>query len=72
MAQGGWTSVVKRSVTGLSLTGVNIHRPRDRVDMSAVVRSRTPSTNLLRTLMDLGAVTGDVGATVRRRSRRVP
>ena len=56
--------IVNRGVTGLTLTGVNVHRPRDRVDMSAVVRSQTPSTNLLRTLMDLGAVTGDVSAAV--------
>jgi very-short-patch-repair endonuclease len=56
--------IVNRGVTGLALTGVNIHRPRDRIDMSAVVRLHTPSTNLLRTLIDLGAVTGDVGAAV--------
>ena len=55
---------VGRGVTGLSVSGVNIHRPRDRVDMATVVRSHTPSTNLLRTLIDLGAVTGDVGAAV--------
>ncbi|HWM18706.1 MAG TPA: type IV toxin-antitoxin system AbiEi family antitoxin domain-containing protein [Ilumatobacteraceae bacterium] len=56
--------IVSRGVTGMALTGVNIHRPRDRVDMATVVRSHTPSTNLLRTLIDLGAVTGDVGAAV--------
>jgi very-short-patch-repair endonuclease len=32
--------------------------------MAAVVRSHTPSTNLLRTLIDLGAVSGDVDAAV--------
>jgi very-short-patch-repair endonuclease len=56
--------IVNRGVSGLHLAGVNIHRPRDRIDMATVVRSRTPSTNLLRTLVDLGAVTGDVGSAV--------
>jgi very-short-patch-repair endonuclease len=56
--------IVDRGVTGLDLAGVVVHRPRDRVDMATVVRSRTPSTNLLRTVIDLGAVTGDVGSAV--------
>jgi very-short-patch-repair endonuclease len=56
--------IVDRCVTRLHLDGVVVHRPRDRVDMATVVRSHTPSTNMLRTLIDLGAVTGDVGAAV--------
>jgi very-short-patch-repair endonuclease len=56
--------IVHRSVTGLALDGVNVHRPRDRVDMATIVISSTPSTNLLRTLIDLGAVTDGVGPAV--------
>lgn len=56
--------IVHRCVTRLELAGVNIHRPRDRIDMATIVISHTPSTNVLRTLIDLGAVTGDVGAAV--------
>ena len=55
---------VGRGVTGLAIAGVTIHRPRDRIDMATVVRLHTPSTNLLRTLIDLGAVTGNVDAAV--------
>jgi very-short-patch-repair endonuclease len=56
--------IVHRCVTRLDLDGVVVHRPRDRIDMATVVRSHTPSTNVLRTIIDLGAVTGDVGAAV--------
>ena len=56
--------IVHRCVTRLTLKGVVVHRPRDRIDMGTVIRSRTPSTNLLRTLIDLGAVTHDVEAAV--------
>jgi very-short-patch-repair endonuclease len=56
--------IVDRGVTDLHLHGVVVHRPRDRVDMSPVMRARTPSTNLLRTLVDLGAVTGSVSEAV--------
>lgn len=36
--------------------GVEIHRPRDRADLRPIVRSRVPTTNPMRTLLDLGAV----------------
>jgi hypothetical protein len=62
--------IVNRGVSGLRLAGVNVHRPRDRIDMALVYRSNTPSTNLLRTLVDLGAVTGGIARPCRRRSHR--
>jgi hypothetical protein len=52
--------IVARSVTRLHLEGVVVHRPRDRDDLTPTMRSMTPCTNLLRTLVDLGAVTGSV------------
>lgn len=55
---------VDRCVTRLSLPGVVVHRPTDRVDMRVSVRGRTPSTNLVRTLVDLGAVIGSVDEAV--------
>jgi very-short-patch-repair endonuclease len=43
------------------LAGVVVHAPRDRVDLGVSTRAGTiPSTNLLRTLVDLGAVAGSV------------
>ncbi len=39
-----------------SLDGVVVHRPRDRRDLSPVVRSGIRTTNVLRFLCDLGAV----------------
>lgn len=56
--------IVDRCVTRLRLDGVVLHRPRDRVDLSVSYRQLTPSTNLLRTLVDLGAVTGTVEEAV--------
>jgi very-short-patch-repair endonuclease len=35
---------------------VEIHRPRDRLDLRPIMRSRIPCTNPMRTLLDLGAV----------------
>jgi very-short-patch-repair endonuclease len=35
---------------------VEIHRPRDRQDLRPIMRSRIPSTNPMRMLLDLGAV----------------
>ena len=56
--------IVDRCVTRLSLDGVVLHRPRDRVELSVSYRQLTPATNLLRTLVDLGAVTGKVEGAV--------
>ena len=56
--------IVDRCVTRLRLDGVVIHRPTDRIDMSGTPRQRIPTTNLLRTLVDLGAVTGSVDDAV--------
>lgn len=55
---------VTRSVTRLQLPGVVVHRPTDRIDMRVSMRGPTPSTNLLRTLVDLGAVIGSVDEAV--------
>lgn len=40
----------------LALDGVQIHRPTDRLRLSPHVRQRVRCTNVLRTLVDLGAV----------------
>jgi very-short-patch-repair endonuclease len=40
----------------MDLTDVLAHRPRDAADLKRVLRSRIPTTNILRTLCDLGAV----------------
>ena len=40
--------------------GVVIHRPRDRGDLGATIRQGIRCTNPLRTLLDLGAVAGDL------------
>jgi very-short-patch-repair endonuclease len=48
--------VVDRCVTRLDLDGVVVHRPTDRLDMRLSFRHTTRCTNLLRTLVDLGAV----------------
>jgi hypothetical protein len=56
---------VARSVTRRRLDGVVVHRPTDRLDMSVSLRAGTiRSTNLLRTLVDLGAVVGSVDEAV--------
>jgi hypothetical protein len=47
--------IVPRSVSHRA-AGLVIHRPTDREDLASVVRSRIRRTNLLRTLVDLGAV----------------
>jgi very-short-patch-repair endonuclease len=52
--------IVPRHRTRLQLDGVVVHRPTDRDDMSTSMRSLTPCTNLLRTLIDLGAVVPSV------------
>lgn len=41
---------------GLSLEGVILHHPRDDRDLSPVLRSNIPTSNILRWLCDLGAV----------------
>lgn len=38
------------------LSGVEVHRPTDRLDLTPTIRSGVPTTNELRTLVDLGAV----------------
>jgi hypothetical protein len=48
--------ISQRRTRGTVLEGVTIHRPRDRVDLRAVARRGVPTTNPLRTLVDLGAV----------------
>lgn len=48
-----------------TLTGVVVHRPRDRKDLSPVLRSNIRCSNILRLLCDLGAVDeGAVNAAV--------
>jgi very-short-patch-repair endonuclease len=44
-----------RRTRGLRLDGVAVHRPRDDRDLKPVLRDRVPTTNILRTLCDLGA-----------------
>ncbi len=39
--------------------GVVIHRPQDRLDLRPILRSRAPTTNPMRMLLDLGAVDPD-------------
>lgn len=56
--------IVSRSVTRLRLDGVVVHRPTDRGDMSISTRHLIPCTNLLRTLIDLGAVAESVDTAV--------
>ncbi len=55
--------IVPRSVSR-RMAGVVVHRPTDEVDLTTSLRAGIPCTNLLRTLVDLGAVTGGVAATV--------
>lgn len=57
------------------VAGATIHRPRDRKDLTPVLRERIPTTNLLRTLCDLGAlepdhVSGAVGHVITTRMVR--
>ncbi len=57
--------IVDRGRARPHLDGVVVHRPTDRVDLRPVMRSRIPTTNIIRTLCDLGAVDPDgVGAAV--------
>lgn len=56
--------IVRRDRTRLVLDGVEIHRPTDRVDLRPSFRHATSSCNLLRTLVDLGAVIGSVDDAV--------
>jgi very-short-patch-repair endonuclease len=56
--------IVDRSVTRLDLDGVVVHRPTDRDDLRSTMRALIPTTNLLRTLVDLGAVAGSVDDAV--------
>lgn len=51
------------------VVGTEIHRPRDQLDLTPVLRTNIPATNILRTLCDLGAldpaiVPGAVGHVV--------
>jgi very-short-patch-repair endonuclease len=39
-----------------TLVGTHVHRPRDHLDLKPVLRKRIRTTNILRTLCDLGAV----------------
>ena len=53
----------------VALKGVYAHRPRDGADLRRALRSRIPTTNILRTLCDLGAcdpaaVPGAIGHTL--------
>lgn len=56
--------IVDRSVTRLRLDGVVVHRPTDRIDMAGAPRQWVRTTNLLRTLVDLGAVIDSVDDAV--------
>ncbi len=56
-------------------TGVTMHRPRDHRDLVPVLREHIPTTNILRTLCDLGAleperVPGAVGHVITSRMAR--
>ena len=48
--------VVTRRTRTFELSGVIIHRPRDLLDLKPVLKQRIPTTNVLRSLCDLGAV----------------
>lgn len=56
--------IVERSATKLRIDGAVLHRPTDRVDLRPSMKSLIPTTNLLRTLVDLGAVVGSVDGAV--------
>ncbi len=43
----------------VSVDDVVVHRPRDLVDLRPVLRDRVPTSNPMRTLLDLGAVDAD-------------
>jgi len=58
-----------------TIAGATIHRPRDHKDLTPVLRDRIPTTNILRTLCDLGAleperVPGAVGHVITTRMAR--
>ena len=42
-----------------TIAGAAVHRPRDLLDLNASRKERIPTTNILRTLCDLGAVDAD-------------
>jgi very-short-patch-repair endonuclease len=68
--------MLQRRTRDLHLVGVAIHRPRDHRDLVPVLRQGIPTTNILRTLCDLGAhdpaaVPGAVGHVVTTKLARV-
>jgi hypothetical protein len=48
--------IVDKREREATIDGVVLHRPRDLVDLKRVLKQRIPTTNILRTLCDLGAV----------------
>jgi very-short-patch-repair endonuclease len=61
--------LLPRRTRKAAVVGAEIHRPRDLLDLTPVMRARIPATNILRTLCDLGAldpamVPGAVGHVV--------
>lgn len=48
--------ILPRRTREATLTGVEVHRPRDLLDLKRVLRRNIPTTNILRTLCDLGAL----------------
>lgn len=68
--------VVTSRTRSPELAGVAVHRPRDQRDLVPVLRQNIPTTNILRTLCDLGAhdpaaVRGAVGHVITTRMARV-
>lgn len=58
-----------------TVSGATIHRPRDHKDLTPVLRAQIPTTNILRTMCDLGAleplrVPGAVGHVITTRMVR--
>ena len=61
--------LLPRRTREAAVSGACVHRPRDLLDLSPVLRTNIPTTNILRTLCDLGAldppaVPGAVGHVV--------
>jgi very-short-patch-repair endonuclease len=48
--------LVVGQTSGLALTGVELHRPKDRADLRPIYWKGVPTTTAVRTLLDLGAV----------------
>ena len=51
-----WTHSSTTGVADRSIDGAIVHRPRDRKDLSPVLRANIPTSNILRWCCDLGAV----------------